>query len=204
MLGITQHQILPATESIHDILVTLKNGEKILWEDHIISQSHLSHEIEMIELTPHVSAYPAALQALKEADLIVIGPGTFYTSLIPCLLPIGMMEALNASQARKIFIANATNFPVGHCDGYDIDMYLAEFSRILWDISLDFILAHDTSGIDKSLQVPIGRSDTRKIIADFLKTPSGTTKNKFDSIPRNTFKHDAEKVLSTIYDVMKV
>lgn len=131
MLDIAQHQILPATESIHDILVTLKNGEKILGEDHIITQTHLSHEIATIELTPHADAYPPTLQALKEADVIVIGPGTFYTSLIPCLLPTGMLEALRTSQARKILVANATNFPVGHCDGYDIDVYLVEFARLL-------------------------------------------------------------------------
>jgi uncharacterized cofD-like protein len=112
MLDIVQHQILPATESIHDILVTLKNGEKMLGEDHIITQSHLSHEIATIELTPHAAANPTALQALQEADVVIIGPGTFYTSLIPCLLPTGMMEGLRTSPARKILVANATNFPV--------------------------------------------------------------------------------------------
>ncbi|MEI6712079.1 MAG: 2-phospho-L-lactate transferase CofD family protein [bacterium] len=71
------------------------------------------------------------MQALQDADIIIIGPGTFYTSLIPCLSPIGMMESLKNSSAKKILIANAANFPVGHCDGYDVDMYLSEFTRLL-------------------------------------------------------------------------
>jgi len=42
-----------------------------------------------------------------------------------------MMESLKNSSAKKILIANAANFPVGHCDGYDVDMYLSEFTRLL-------------------------------------------------------------------------
>ncbi len=131
MLGIYKNQIIPATEETHDILVTLKNGERILGEDHIIAQTHLSYQIETIELTPRVHASESALQALAQADMIVIGPGTFYTSLIPCLLPIGMIEALQTSPAKKVFIANAANFPIGHCDGYDVDMYLSELERLV-------------------------------------------------------------------------
>jgi len=116
MIGIHTNRIIPATEEIHDILVTLKNGERILGEDHIIGQTHLSHQIETIELTPRVHASGKATEALNQADVILIGPGTFYTSLIPCLLPSGMLEALRSSQAKKVFVANAANFPVGHCE----------------------------------------------------------------------------------------
>jgi hypothetical protein len=42
-----------------------------------------------------------------------------------------MIEALQASQAKKILVSNVANFPMGHCDGYDIDMYLSELRRLL-------------------------------------------------------------------------
>lgn len=203
MLNIRNNQIIPATEEIHDILVTLKDGERILGEDHIISQTHLSNQIETIELTPKVHAYGPALEALQQADIIIIGPGTFYTSLIPCLLPTGMLESLQNSSAKKILIANAANFPVGHCDGYDVDMYLSEFTRLLWDISFDHILIHDTQWVMAEQSVAPGWEDTQKIIDNFLITTNDTSKQgKYDAIPRNTLKHDAEKVLKTIKDLL--
>jgi uncharacterized cofD-like protein len=116
MLGIQTNRIIPATEEIHDILVTLKNGERILGEDHIIAQTNISHNIETLELTPRVQASKMAIEALQQADSILIGPGTFYTSVIPCLLPSGMLEALQKSPAKKVFVANVANFPVGHCE----------------------------------------------------------------------------------------
>ncbi len=203
ILGIRKHRIIPATEEIHDILVTLKNGEKILGEDHIIAQTHLAHQIATIELTPKVYAYKPALQVLKDADIIVIGPGTFYTSLIPCLLPIGMKEALQHSTAKKILIANAANFPAGHCDGYDVNTYLSEFDRLLGNISFDHILIHKNSWIIDKKSVEPGSLDTRKIIDTFLLENTEASRQwKFDTIPRNTLKHDAEKVLNIIKNLL--
>ncbi len=72
MLGVHENRIIPATEEVHDILVTLKDGERILGEDHIIAQTHLSNQIETIELTPRVHAFEPAMQALLQADVILI------------------------------------------------------------------------------------------------------------------------------------
>lgn len=203
ILNIKNNYIIPATADVHDILVTLKDGERILWENHIIAHTHLSNQIESIELTPNVHAYHPALDALKKADVIIVGPGTFYTSLIPCLLPTGMLEWLTNSPAKKILIANAVNFPLGHCDGYDVDMYLREFSRLLGDISFDHILVHNTLWIMVEQIVKTGGENTRKIIDNFLAITNETSRQgKYDAIPRNTLKHNAEKVLKTIKDIL--
>lgn len=145
MLGVQENRIIPATEDIHDILVTLKNGERILGENHIIAQTTISNNIDTLELTPKAQASKMALETLEQADMILIGPGTFYTSVIPCLLPTGMLEALRNSAAKKVFVANVANFPVGHCEGYDVDMYLSEFERLLGAIHIDAVLVHDMS-----------------------------------------------------------
>lgn len=199
ILGVVRHRIIPATEEIHDILVTLLDGERILSEGHIIAQKHLTNNIQSIELTPRPHAFPPAVQALQEADVILVWPGTFYTSIIPCFLPVGMIDAFQRSRAKKIYIANAANFPVGHCDRYDVDMYLSELARLLWEVTFDHILIHTTDGISVCQSVGVGIPDTRKIIDNFV-IPSApkAVQGKLDSIPRNTLKHDAEKVLSII------
>lgn len=202
ILGIRDHQIIPATVDNHDILVTLSNGEKILWEDHIISQTHLSHQIETIELTPRVSVTERAKKAILEADMVVVGPGTFYTSLIPCLLPEGMVSAFLETKAKTIFIANVANFPNGHCDEYTVDTYLSELNRLVGEIHFDHILVHQ-SDKDNAQTVLSGMYDPRKIYENLLLPPCDDPRQgKYDSIPRNVLKHDAEKVLQIIKSLL--
>ncbi len=108
------------------------------------------------------------------------------------------MDALRKSRAKKIFIANVSNFPPGHCDGYDVDMYLSEMERILGKIPLDIIVVHNGTNVAEEIRVPVGVDSPQKIVDNFLSDTSHVGAGKFDSIPRNTFKHNAEKVLQTI------
>jgi hypothetical protein len=113
-----------------------------------------------------------------------------------------MLSALQTSQAKKIFIANASNFPFGHCEWYDVDTYLSEFGWLVGCIDFDAILVHDGQGIADERSVWCGSDDTHKIIDNFLlQTHEVVQQWKFDSIPRNTLKHDAEKVLKTIKSI---
>jgi len=60
------------------------------------------------------------------------------------------------------------------------------------------VLVHDGTGVEEKLRVAVGKDDARKIVANFLSDVSSVKKGKFDSIPRNTLRHNAEKVLQTI------
>lgn len=70
---------------------------------------------------PH--AFPPAIQAILNADLIVAGPGSLYTSIIPNLLVADIVKAIRASAARKIYICNVATQP-GETDGYSVDDHL--------------------------------------------------------------------------------
>lgn len=196
LLWYTQHQIIPTTEIPHDIQVKTQTNT-ITGEWSIIQCQNLSHAIEEIQLVPGVAASEEALKALKQADIIIIGPGTLYTSIIASLLPQGMSEAINTSKAKKIFIANAANFPPGHCDGYSLSTYLGELSR-WWKVS-DFtaILAHDGWGVPEKDRIRIDQTDTVTCM-NCLDTPDDALGWQFDSIKRNTLRHDGQKVAEWI------
>jgi len=55
---------------------------------------------------PDAEALPAVLEAIRDADVITLGPGSLYTSLVASILPRGIVDALEASDARKIYIQN--------------------------------------------------------------------------------------------------
>ncbi len=69
-------------------------------------------------------AYPKALQAILNADLIVVGPGSLYTSVMPNLLVPEISRAIRASRAPKVYVCNITNQP-GETDGYTAEQHLA-------------------------------------------------------------------------------
>lgn len=100
----TRGHIYPATTANVELEAVLADGSRVRGET-AISQSR--QKIVRLELSP-ANARPLAqaVEALKEADLITIGPGSLYTSLIPNLLVGGLVEAIAASSAIKVLVCN--------------------------------------------------------------------------------------------------
>lgn len=178
-------------------MVTTVDGERILSEETIIKCTQLSGRVKSIELSPSVSASEEAQEALERADLIILGPGTLYTSLIACLLPHGMQESWKKSKAQKFFIANAANFPPGHCDGYTLSTYLEEIWRLTAIKEFDYVLAHDGKNIPREVMIEVSPGKNITIL-DVLTSDAENPGGKFDAIQRNTLRHDGEKVVQWI------
>jgi uncharacterized cofD-like protein len=84
-------------------------------------------------------ALPEALAAIRTADIVLVGPGSLYTSLIPSLLVPALREALVGSQARKVYIANLVTQP-GETNGFDLDHHLAELGAYAPGFRPDVVL----------------------------------------------------------------
>ncbi len=98
--------------------------------------------IERVYLEPDAPRpFPPALQAILSADLIVAGPGSLYTSVIPNLLVAEIASALRASSAPKIYICNVATQP-GETDGYSLDDHVRAIEAHAGTI-FNFVLAND-------------------------------------------------------------
>jgi uncharacterized cofD-like protein len=87
------------------------------------------HPIERVFLRPdRVRAYPEAVRAILDADLIVIGPGSLFTSVLPNLLVKDIQRAVGASAAVKVYVCNVATQP-GETDGYDVGQHVAVLQR---------------------------------------------------------------------------
>lgn len=100
-------RVLPVTLTNTHLVAILENGEKIFGETNIDVRS-VSPEIPIREvfLKPKAKVYPQASSAIKSADLIILGPGDLYTSVIPNLLVEGVTEAIKGSRGKVVFIVN--------------------------------------------------------------------------------------------------
>lgn len=90
--------------------------------------------------------FPPAVQAILSADLIVIGPGSLYTSVLPNLLVPGLAEAIRASKALKFFICNVANQP-GETQGYQCSDHIKVIEKHLQDLHFDIILCNTNFNI---------------------------------------------------------
>ena len=85
--------------------------------------------IERVFLEPEgVSAYPEAVKAILEADLIVAGPGSLYTSVLPNLLVPDVTRAIRASRAMKVYVCNVATQP-GETDGYSVGEHVLALQK---------------------------------------------------------------------------
>ncbi len=123
-----QGQVLPATNTDVRLWAELEDGEKIFGESNISRSKQMISRIGYLPENP--SALPSALESIKEADLIVLGPGSLYTSLLPNLLVPEIVGALLQNSAPKIYISNLMTQP-GETDGLDVLQHIKSIERQL-------------------------------------------------------------------------
>lgn len=133
-------QVLPASYDNVHLQAEFADGKKILGESKI-TQYGYHHKIKKIELTKRVKANPKAIKAIGEADLIILGPGSLYTSLIPNVLIDGIQRAVFSSEALKIFICNIST-ERGETEGFSVRDHLRELEK--YKVSVDYTLVNST------------------------------------------------------------
>ncbi len=101
-------RILPVTNADVNLEATFDNGASVRGESKIADfKKEQACRIHHVRLLPeHSPALPGALEAIRRADLILLGPGSLYTSVIPNLLVEGIADAIRDSRALKIYICN--------------------------------------------------------------------------------------------------
>ena len=134
-------RILPVTSADVQLEAVFENGARVVGESKISSfKKEQDCRIAHVALLPErPAALQAALQAIREADLILMGPGSLYTSVIPNLLVEGVVEAICRSEALKIYVCNIMT-QEGETEGYTatdhVDALLSHGAPGLVDLCL--------------------------------------------------------------------
>ncbi len=131
-------RVLPSTLDDVNLFADLGGGSILAGQARIAR----TEQIRRIHLEPRdAAAYPPAIEAINQADLIVIGPGSLFTSIIPNLLIHNVAEAIAASRARKVFVLNIMNMRRETFAMTGVD-YLEALSRHAPPETIDTVLAH--------------------------------------------------------------
>jgi len=120
-------RVLPVTIDDVHLWAHFEDGSMVVGESKIAAAKNERHSrIKRVELAPSdASVLPECLRAIEDADLIVLGPGSLYTSIIPNLLVSGVVDALLSSDALKLYVCNVMT-QRGETDGYTVSEHIRE------------------------------------------------------------------------------
>ncbi len=98
--------LIPASEEPSNLSAKLKDGTIIKGETNIDDHTYTPSAIDLVYLDPPVPANPDAVDAIRSAQAIILGPGDLFTSVVPNLLPTGMAQAIQSANAQIIQVCN--------------------------------------------------------------------------------------------------
>lgn len=119
-------KVLPVTLNSTHLCARLVDGSIIVGEANIdVRQEDKPPRIDYVYLDPKAYVYAPVVEELESADLIVLGPGDLYTSIIPNLLVEGVLEAIHRSPAKKAYVCNLMT-KHGESDGFRASDFIKE------------------------------------------------------------------------------
>ncbi len=152
MLGV-EGQVLPVTLTRSNLVARLDDGTELAGESAIdLRRENLNIGIDYVRLDPTAYVYPPVLEAIEQADAIIMGPGDIYTSVLPNLLVEDVSAAILASKAVKIHVCNLMTKP-GESDGFRASDFAGLLMAYLGTTEpLDYLLVNDAPFPERLLQ----------------------------------------------------
>ena len=142
--------LYPATDSDVRIAAKLKDGTIVRGETNI---GKIGPQIDRLYLEPEdCHPLPDAMEAIKNADLITVGPGSLYTSLLPPLLVNGVADTISATNAVKALVCNLMTQP-GETDGLSARRHLEIIRDYAPRIQFDYIIVNDQKISDEQARL---------------------------------------------------
>jgi uncharacterized cofD-like protein len=140
-------------------------------------------------------AFPAAIQAILSADMIVIGPGSLYTSIIPNLLVDDLTAAIRVSRALKVYVCNVAT-QVGETEGFSCEDHLRVLEKHLGEDFFDLVVANNT--------LP----DLPDATIDWVRVEEGSSLNiplhQTDLVDQDQpWRHHADKLAKTLIRLLE-
>ena len=130
-------QVIPVALERADLCAELRDGRVIRGESNIDLRRERCPRIQRIFLDPPVRANPKAIEAILDADAVVLGPGDLYTSIIPNLLAEGISQALATTRATRIYVCNLMT-KLGETDDFKASDFVGEIIKYMDGPHLDW------------------------------------------------------------------
>ncbi len=201
-------QVVPVTGSDVHLCALLENGELVCGESKIQPEVlRQQSPIKKVFLKPEKpAATQMALEAINQADLILLGPGSLFTSIIPNLLVDGISDAIRSAMGRKVLICNMMTQP-GETDRYSVWDHVERIFEYLGENIVEYIIANNKV-IDAEALKPYNEDGAEQIIPtkeDKIRLREmgiSLIENNFVEIKKGYIRHDADRIASVVYGLI--
>lgn len=131
-------RVIPVTSNKAELVVTLSDGEKLFGENALNHFAVQEKGILHIGYKDDVSLNISAREAIMSADVVVLGPGNYFCSIVPCLVTEGFKEAIQVTKAKIVFPVNLTN-KQGHTMHWSVVDYVSHIEEYIGR-TIDYVL----------------------------------------------------------------
>lgn len=198
-------KVLPVTLENVELCAELEDGYKILGESKI-SKHNCFHKskIKRIYLNP-IGAEPLqdAVDAIFEADIIVLGPGSLYTSIIPNLLVRGITESIKQSNAMKVYVCNVMTQP-GETDGYTVHDHIKAIEDHSYKGIIEWCIVN-TAEIPEELKKKYLDDGAEPVMVDYDRLNEAEIRiltGDLSSIRDGYVRHDSNKLARAVINLV--
>ncbi len=202
--------IYPSTISNVQLVTTYADGTKVTGEHYLDDKKFGGKKITSIALKPEAKIYSRARAAIREAKLIIIGPGDLYGSILPNLIVKGMAQALKQTRAKIVYIINLmTRFT--QTSGMTARDHVAEITKYLGRrpdiivINSGKIAGSILKAYQREHEYPVvdDLGQDKSTVRDNLVFTSVTRTKTSDSIRRSLLRHDQKKLADFLVKYLK-
>jgi len=205
-------EILPVTFTDSNLVAIYRDDSKVTGEHFIDEPQHDGRlRIKKVFLEPESRVNPEAVKVIERANLIVIGPGDLYTSLIVNLLVKGIVEALQKTRAKIVFVLNLMT-KYGQTFGFTAKDHISVLERYLGKNYLNFVLVNSRpipnsalKKYEREQEFPViddlKDSYFKVIRSDFL-SEKETKKVAGDALKRALIRHDSKKLAKVLISLL--
>lgn len=193
-------KVLPFTEDKPILIAHTKDGEIIEGETNITEAGKI---IDYVKYKNEVKVTKEVLESLKEADLIILGIGSLYTSIIPNLLSKEVKKVLTNSKAKKMYVCNAMT-QHGETDNYKVSDCINALNKYVGKDFIDVVIAN-TKEIPENIKKIYNEEHATPILIDeekINKLNVELIKEDLAIIKNNQVRHDHLKTALTIFNYM--
>jgi len=196
-----QGDIYPVTTEDLILCAGLENGEVVVGKENISERVRETRSsIKQIFLKDgSLKVVPEVIDAIKRADIIVLGPGSLYTSICSNLLFEDVSKAIVKSKAKKVYVANIMNQP-GQTEGYTLARYINEIERYLGKHVLDYAIVNNGE-ITPEMIKDFNQEDSTAVKIDLENIQNRAIcviQEDFVVTAKNALIHDADRLAEII------
>lgn len=208
----TKGKVLPVTHEKTHLCVEYANGTIVKGEADIDSDLHEQTTIQRAFLEPNVAAYPQTLLQISESDMIIIGPGDLYTSIIPLFLVNGVREALQKTKAKIVYVVNLMT-KSGQTNDYTAKDHVRDIEKYLGR-NIDVIIMHKGE-LNESIVswyethnehiVLDNLGDDKRVVRANIADNTPVVQNaadKISSYARSILRHESSRLAKTVIELL--